>query len=120
VVFIPEHGAAFRPVPGQIAGLRQVPSAGITDVPVGVRLVGLRVSDMQRPLRVEASTSYLGLNLLLANVLQATEVDRAPIDLARILARPQVTPFVAENDGLLVVRGGKGYHTRGPDGRWTP
>ncbi len=120
VVFIPEHGAAFRPGPGQIAGLRQVPSAGITDVPVGVRLVGLRVSDMQRPLRVEASTSYLGLNLLLANVLQATEVDRAPIDLAQILARPQVTPFVAENDGLLVVRGGKGYHTRGPDGRWTP
>ncbi|MFO1295021.1 MAG: cellulose biosynthesis protein BcsG [Rubrivivax sp.] len=120
VVFIPEHGAAFQPGPGQIAGLRQVPSPGITDVPVGVRLVGLRVQDLQRPLRVEASTSYLGLNLLLANVMQAAQDDTAPIDLAQILAHPQVTPFVAENDGMLVVRGGNGYHTRGPDGRWSP
>ncbi len=120
VVFIPEHGAAFQPGPGQIAGLRQVPNPGITSVPVGVRLVGLRVHDLQRPLRIEASTSYLGLNLLLANIMQAAQDDTAPIDLAQILAHPQVTPFVAENDGMLVVRGGDGFHTRGPDGRWSP
>lgn len=119
VVFVPEHGAAFQPGRGQIAGLRQVPNPGITDVPVGVRFVGLRLRDFERPLRVASSSSYLGLNLLLANVLQAAQEDTAPIDLARMLARPQVTPFVAENDGLLVVRGADGYHTRGPDGRWS-
>ncbi|MCC7461372.1 MAG: cellulose biosynthesis protein BcsG [Gammaproteobacteria bacterium] len=119
VVFIPEHGAAFQPGRGQIAGLRQIPGPGITEVPVGVRFVGLRLGDRQRPLRVERSTSYFGLNLLLANVMRAAQDDTAPIDLARILAHPQVTPFVAENDGLLVVRGGDGYRTRGLDGRWS-
>jgi cellulose synthase operon protein YhjU len=120
VVFIPEHGAAFQPGPGQIAGLRQVPNAGITNVPVGVRLIGLRLRDAQRPLRVVRSTSYLGLNLLLANVMAAAQADSGPIDLAQIVAHPQVTPFVAENDGILVVRAGDGYYTRSPDGRWRP
>jgi cellulose synthase operon protein YhjU len=120
VVFIPEHGAAFHAGPGQIAGLRQVPNPSVTDVPVGVRLVGLPLRESQRPLRVLASTSYLGLNLLLANVMASAQSGTGPIDLAQIVAHPQVTPFVAENDGLLVVRAGAGYYTRGPDGRWTP
>jgi hypothetical protein len=31
-----------------------------------------------------------------------------------------VTPFVAENDGLTVVRAGDGYYSRGRDGHWSP
>ncbi len=119
VVFIPEHGAAFHAGPGQIAGLRQVPGPNVTDVPVGVRLVGLQVAPAPRPLRVDISTSYLGLNQLLASVMAAAESDRGNIDLARLVAHQHVTPFVAENDGLMVVRAGDGYYTRGPDGHWS-
>jgi cellulose synthase operon protein YhjU len=120
VVFIPEHGAAFRAGPGQIAGLRQMPGPNVTDVPVGVRLLGLPLAAAQRPLRVETSASYLGLNQLLANVMAAAESGRGDINLAELLAHQHVTPFVAENDGLTVVRAGDGYYSRGRDGHWSP
>jgi cellulose synthase operon protein YhjU len=120
VVFIPEHGAAFHAAPGEIAGLRQIPGPKVTDVPVGVRLVGLPVQAIQRPVRVDASVSYLGLNQLLANVMAAAGSGSGSIDLARLLAHQHATPFVAENDGLVVVRAGDGYYTRGPNGHWSP
>jgi cellulose synthase operon protein YhjU len=120
VVFIPEHGAAFHAGPGQIAGLRQVPNPNVTQVPVGVQLVGLPVRAAQRPVRVETSASYLGLNQLLAGVMAAAESDPGSIDLDQLVARQHVTPLVSENEGLVVVRAGDGYYTRAPNGHWSP
>jgi len=119
VVFIPEHGAAFHVAPGQIAGLRQVPGPKITQVPVGVLLVGLPQPAGPRPLRVDTSTSYLGLNELLAELLAAADADSGGIDFRSLLAHAQATPFVAENDGITVVRAADGYYTRAPDGHWS-
>jgi len=118
VVVIPEHGAAYHATPGGIAGLRQVPGPSVTRVPVGVRLVGLPVKAAARPLRVEASTSYLGLNQLLANVMAEVETGAGAIELPPLVAQLHVTPFVAEHDGLTVVRAGDGYYLRSPDRRW--
>jgi len=120
IVFIPEHGAAVHAAPGQIAGLRQIPGPNITEVPVGLFLSGLNVNAPLRPMHVEASTSYLGLNEVLANLMAAANSPSGRIDLAEVLARPLVLPFVAENDGILVVRAGDGYRTRQPNGRWSP
>ncbi|MFO1375894.1 MAG: cellulose biosynthesis protein BcsG [Steroidobacteraceae bacterium] len=118
VVVIPEHGAAYHATPGGIAGLRQVPGPDVTLVPVGVRLVGLPLQATSRPLRVEASTSYLGLNQFLANVMTAVERNSGPIALRPLVAQLHATPFVAEHDGLMVVRAGEGYYLRSPDRRW--
>lgn len=119
VVVIPEHGAAYHATPGGIVGLRQVPGPNVTHVPVGVRLVGLPVQAATRPLRIETSMSYLGLNQFLANVMAAIEANPTTIDLRPLVARLHITPFVAEHDGLMVVRAGDGYYTRGPDRRWS-
>lgn len=119
VVFIPEHGAAFHTAPGQIAGLREVPGPNVTRVPVGVLLVGFPQQAAPRPLRVDTSTSYLGLNQLLANLLAAAGSNSGRIDLAALAAHQHATPFVAENDGIMVVRAGDGYYTRAPSGHWS-
>ncbi len=119
VVVIPEHGAAFHAAAGQIVGLRQVPGPNITHVPVGVRIVGLPVQSGERPLRVGTSISYLGLNQFLGNVMTAVEADPGTIQLRPLVTQLHSTPFVAEHDGLMVVRAGGGHYTRGPDRRWT-
>ena len=118
VVVIPEHGAAYHTTPGQITGLRQVPGPGVTHVPVGVRLVGLPVHGGEKPLRVATSISYLGLNQFLANVMTAVDADAGAMELRPLVTQLHSTPFVAEHDGLMVVRAGDGYYNRGPDRRW--
>ena len=116
----PSTAPPSMPGRDEIAGLRQVPSPNVTQVPVGVQLVGLPVRAAQRPVRVETSASYLGLNQLLAGVMAAAESDPGSIDLDQLVARQHVTPLVSENEGLVVVRAGDGYYTRAPNGHWSP
>jgi hypothetical protein len=50
--------------------------------------------------------------------MAAVEKNSGPIALQPLAAQLHATPFVAEHDGLMVVRAGDGYYLRSPDRRW--
>jgi cellulose synthase operon protein YhjU len=117
VVLVPEHGANTRGDRLQISGLREIPSPSIALIPVGLRLIGGAV--LPNPVTVDAPMSYFGLSTLLSRfVAQSPFSERAPalIDYVRDLPP---TEFVAENDGVVIMRGGGRYWMRTADGRWS-
>ena len=103
VVVMPEHGAALRGEPGQIAGLREIPSPAITLVPVGVRVTGPGARRQGEPLAIDAPVSYLALSTLLQRMLEKPPFPAGgyrPADYATDL--PQ-TPFVSEGEAATVI-----------------
>lgn len=116
VIMVPEHGSNVRGDRMQISGLREVPSPAIGLVPAGVKVIGR--SAPSAPLRLSQPASYLAIGTLLAGFLAADPYaeDAAPLsEYARDL--PQ-TEYVAENDGVVVMRAGGRYWMRSVDGRW--
>jgi len=119
VVFIPEHGAALRGERRQISGLREVPSAAITEVPVGIALVGGAAGSARQQV-VAQSVSYLALAEVLARM-----VAKDPFAEDGAAARPGIvdnlpeTLPVAENEDTLVMRVGGTEQVRTPDGSWS-
>jgi cellulose synthase operon protein YhjU len=61
VVLLPEHGAAFRGDRMQIAGMREVPTPSITQVPVGIKVIGPNARRNGATARVDSPTSYRAL-----------------------------------------------------------
>ena len=116
VVLIPEHGAALRGDRRQLSGLREIPTPAITQIPVGIRLVGRTATPQQR---VETPTSFTALSETLNRLLaQDPFADNAPplTDLTKDL--PQTEP-VAENDGTVILQLGGVIMMRTPDGEWS-
>ena len=119
VVVVAEHGAAVRGDRYQIDGLREIPSPAITEVPVAIAYVGLEDAPPAPPARVSDSLSYYALGQLLQRSVSDNpfEQHRNPVDYAQGLAG---SPFVAENDDMLVVRVAGRYLMRPPGGQWIP
>jgi cellulose synthase operon protein YhjU len=119
IVFVPEHGMALRGNPIQVAGLRDIPFPQITFVPVGVKLIGQgHGRDDLQPQIVSKPTSYLVLSSLLASFMEqspfrpggSTPGDRA--------ARLPKTDFVAENQGIRIMKKGADYFLYGKEKKW--
>ncbi len=121
LVFIPEHGAAFRGDKMQIAGLREIPSPTITLVPVGIKVIGAGLNRAGNAMTISEPSSYLALAQVLGGFLQKSPFDGAsylPSDYADGLP---VTPFVAENGDTIVMRASSGYLLRqDANSDWTP
>jgi len=131
VVFVPEHGAAFRGDSGQVAGVREIPSERLTEIPVGVKFIGMPTSSATHPLNIEERMSYVGLNQLIAGALAGAgtapnaaalpaPATVAPLDLATLTAGLAGTPYVAENDNLLVAEQDGHFFARDGSGTWLP
>jgi hypothetical protein len=106
VAIVPEHGAALRGEPAQIAGLREIPSPAITLVPVGIRIVGPGARRVGEPLAIDEPTSYLALAHLLAAFVERPPFGAEgfrPADYAMDLPE---TPFVSESENTVVLRQG--------------
>lgn len=106
VAIVPEHGAALRGEPAQIAGLREIPSPAITLVPVGLRVVGPGAKRVGEPLAIDEPTSYLALAHLLAGFVERPpfgDEGFRPADYAMDLPE---TPFVSESENTVVMRQG--------------
>lgn len=117
VVLVPEHGANTRGDRLQISGMREVPSPSIGLIPVGLRLIGGEV--LPAATTVDAPMSYFGLSTLLGRfVTQSPFSERAPPLADYVRELPQ-TEYVAENDGVVIMRGGGRYWMRTADGRWS-
>ena len=117
VVFVPEHGAALHGDGTQLAGLREIPNASITNAPVGVAMVGLNAGRSGVPALVQSESSYLGLMELVSRGLTVANGAAQP-DFAALTADLPETPFIAENESLLVMGVGERYFTRSDDRGW--
>jgi cellulose synthase operon protein YhjU len=117
VVLLPEHGAAFRGDRMQIAGMREVPTPGITQVPVGLKVLGPDARRNGAAVLVDSPSSYLAVSTLIARLLERSPYGSsgfAPADYARDLP---VTPYLAENSGTVMLGKDDKYFLRiGKDG----
>lgn len=68
VILVPSHGAGLQGDRIQSAGMRDIPSVSLTDVPVMVRFFGL-ANLSREPMHIAGSTSYLALSTLVSRVI---------------------------------------------------
>lgn len=118
VAMIPEHGAALRGDKMQIAGLREIPSPSITLVPVGIKVIGSGLQRTGRTLQIDRPTSYLAVSHIIARVLEKSPYTKktfAPPDYAADLP---VTPFVSQNDGVVMIGYKQRYYLRQDSAEW--
>lgn len=118
VVLVAEHGAAVRGDRYQIDGMREIPSPAITEVPVAIAYVGLD-RPTPPPQQFRDPVSYFGLAELLHRHVLDNPFDRARDPMDDVQGLPG-SPFVAENDQMLVVRVAGKYLMRTPGGPWVP
>lgn len=118
LVVVPEHGAAARGERLQISGLREIPTPAITQVPVGIKLLGPQWPAAPQQLLGEPA-SYLALSELLARWTERDPFTDGPAVLPETLRDLPRTEPVSENEGTVVMRAGAGYQMRGPDGVWS-
>jgi cellulose synthase operon protein YhjU len=118
-VLIPEHGAELQGERRQIQGLREVPSAAITQVPVGVALIGGATQGDKEQHSVDAPVSYLALAELLARMV-ASDPFAADKALQPWLQKLPETLPVAENDETVILETGGMQQMQSPDGHWEP
>jgi cellulose synthase operon protein YhjU len=119
ILFVPEHGMALRGNPLQVEGLRDIPFAQITLVPVGVKLIGKgQGRDAVRRQIVSKPTSYLALSSLLASFLERSPFGMDGFMPDDLIARLPETDFVAENQGIRIVKKGVGHFLYGKEKKW--
>jgi cellulose synthase operon protein YhjU len=117
LVFIPEHGAALRGEPGQIAGLRDIPTPRVVNVPVGVKLIGF--SGTRPPMQViNTPSSYLALAQLLSNMVASSPFKPVAPPLSQYAVDLPHTEMIGENENTLTLRTATGYMVRTSAGEW--
>ncbi len=120
VAVIPEHGAAFRGDNMQIAGLREIPTPAIAGVPVGIRVVGSGVKRNGEAQVIKAPASYMAVSHLIARMLDKSPFDANGFVPEDYLADMPTTEFVAENEGVVMMRRGDTYFLREDKEGWKP
>jgi hypothetical protein len=121
LVLVPEHGAELRGERRQIQGLREVPSAAITQVPVGVALIGGEAQDHRAQQSIDAPVSYLALAEVFARMLASDPFAAAADDGKHSWFQnlPETLP-VAENENTVVIEAAGTQQMQTPDGHWVP
>jgi cellulose synthase operon protein YhjU len=119
VVFIAEHGAALRGDRRQIQGLREIPTAAITTVPVGIALINADQAPRASQQKFDTPASYPALTELMSRLVANDPFAKAVDDLSSYTDSVPRTDLVAENNGTTVIQAGKHYMMRSPDGTWS-
>ena len=118
VVFIPEHGASIRGDKMQIAGMREIPSPLISNVPVGIKLIGLQENVAMEPLIVPQATSYLAVSKLLSELIGKSPFGRNISSFDEYIRNLPSTEFVSENEDIVIMRQGSQQFMRSKDSGW--
>lgn len=118
VAMIPEHGAALRGDKMQIAGMREIPSPAITLVPVGIKVIGVNLKRNGDTLLIGKPTSYMAVSHIVARLLAKPPYAKNSYTPSDYVADLPFTPFVSENDEI-VMTGYKGrYYLRQDTSGW--
>ena len=116
---VPEHGAAVRGDKVQIAGLREIPTPAITQVPVGIRIFG-RGLRRGGPAQVDKPTSFLAISHVVRKLLQDKSFQQGVIDPKALVEDIPETLPVSENSGTIYMRYQDTDYLRLNDGQWMP
>lgn len=117
VVMVPEHGASLAGDKMQIAGMRDIPSPAILDIPVGVKFIGPKVKANSAQKVISEPSSYLAISELIARATRQNQFE-GTLDLAALAADLPRTPMVGENSGTrMQMFNGKPY-IQLDDGEW--
>ena len=121
VILVPEHGAAMRGDKVQISGMREIPNPKITLVPAAIKLVGFKGKSgdaPHQPLQVDKSVSYFAISTLLADfIADSPFAGTGGKPLAERVQNLPGTPFVSENEDIVVIGRDNGYLMRS-EGTW--
>jgi cellulose synthase operon protein YhjU len=121
VILMPEHGAALRGDKVQISGMREIPNPKITLVPAAIKLVGFKGKPGEaphQPLQVDKPVSYFAISTLLADfIADSPFAGTGGKPLAERVQNLPGTPFVSENEDVVVIGREKGYLMRS-EGTW--
>ncbi|MGB4924521.1 MAG: cellulose biosynthesis protein BcsG [Candidatus Nitrotoga sp.] len=121
VILVPEHGAALRGDKVQISGMREIPNPKITLVPAAIKLVGFKAKSgdaPHQPLQVDKSVSYFAISTLLADfIADSPFAGTGGKPLAERVQNLPGTPFVSENEDIVVIGRDNGYLMRS-EGTW--
>jgi cellulose synthase operon protein YhjU len=120
VMVVPEHGAAIRGDRYQFAGLRDIPTPRITNVPVGVAVIGPDARRTGAQAKVDQPVSYLALSQLMAQMLAKPPFDAAGFAPDQYTEGLLQTRHVTENDAASVVGTENGYLMRQGKDAWEP
>lgn len=117
VVVVPEHGAALRGDKFQIAGLREIPTPLVTNVPVGLKVIGPDAVRTGSAAQIMEPTSYVSLSQMIAQMIEKSPYGEAGFSPADYTEGISSTEYVAENEGMVMVeRDNRFYLKQGSDG----
>ena len=119
VVVVPEHGAALAGDRMQMPGLRDIPSPSITQVPVGVALLGTKAPH-EATRNVDTPSSFLAVSELVSRLVGKDVFGSETIDWDALLGDLPQTPSVSENQGSVVIEYQGKYHIKLGEGDWVP
>ncbi len=120
VVIAPEHGAALQGDKMQVSGLRDIPSPTITDVPVGIKFIGMKAPHQGAPIVIDQPSSMLAISELVSRSVDGKNFTADSVDWDALTKNlPQTAP-VSENANAVVLQyQGKPY-VRLNGGDWVP
>ncbi|AIR84222.1 cellulose biosynthesis protein BcsG [Pantoea rwandensis] len=103
VLVVPEHGAALQGDKMQMSGLRDIPSPGITHVPVGIKFVGMKAPHQGQPLSIDTPTSLLAISEIISRVVDGQVFNAPNVNMSMLADNLPQSPVVSENDNAVVM-----------------
>ncbi|MDU1145316.1 cellulose biosynthesis protein BcsG [Aeromonas rivipollensis] len=119
VVVVPEHGAALAGDKMQMPGLRDIPSPSITQVPVGIALLGTKAKH-EATRNIDTPSSFLAVSELVSRLVGGNIFGTDTIDWEALLGGLPETPSVSENQGSVVIEYQNKFHIKLGQGDWVP
>ena len=120
LVVVPEHGAALVGDKMQISGLRDIPSPGITHIPVGVKFFGMQAPHSASPMKIDAPSSYLAIAEMVSRAVDGKVFTSPSMDWKTFSANLPQTPLVSENENAVVMEYQGKVYIRLNGGGWVP
>lgn len=118
VLFVPEHGANIRGDKMQISGMRELPSPLVTNVPVGLKLIGNNMQRIGEQKHVTQQSSFFAIAHLVNKLLEQDVYGKNEFDPETLLVNIPETPLLSENEDSTVMQYNKNYYYSFGNGEW--
>lgn len=118
VLFVPEHGANIRGDKMQISGMRELPSPMVTNVPVGLKVIGNNMQRTGEQKHVTQPSSFFAIAHLVNQLLEQDVYSKNEFDPEKLLGNLPETPMFSENEGSIIMQYNKNYYYSFNNDEW--